>query len=349
MSGFLDIIASYDKCVPRLAAPILEPGAYLMLATRIELTAVASFPQNEFPRSEAYDRMVATLWLFYLPDDPHPHGCLIDSVVERLPWTSKFRLVTSPRKEIHLLKRQDMEHWQPSCSDTIQELIDLARAQKVLPRLGKRTEEHFPIVGATFDIGIERSAFSLFGTIGRGAHMTVYVRTEEGVKVWIPRRSATKSAYPGMLDQAVAGGVARGESPLECVIREAGEEAALPPDMVRKNVVAAGTVTWFNISDDRAGGEPGLMNPGILYVYDLQVGDDVVFGPVEGDIESFSLMAVDDVKECLRRGDFKPSCAMVMLDFLIRHGMITAENEKDYDAIVSRLHRRLPFRTSPSP
>lgn len=318
------------------------------LPARTKLTSFLSFPQNEVLGSEAYDRAIESLWLFYLPEDPHPHGCLIDSVVERMPWTSDFRLVTSPRKKVHLLKREDTENWQEACNDAIQRLVDLARERQVFPRLGKKTEEQFPIFGARFDIGIERSAFSLFGIIGRGAHMTVFVRAEQGLKFWIPRRAATKSTYPGMLDQAVAGGVARGESPLECIVREAGEEAALSAEMVRENVVAAGTVTWFNVSDETAGGEPGLMNPGILYVYDLQVGEDVVFEPVEGDIDSFSLMGFDDVKKCLCRGDFKPSCAMVMLDFFIRHGLITAENEKDYDTIVSRLHRRLPFRTSPS-
>lgn len=315
---------------------------------RLKLTHTHSFPQNEFNRSEAYDRMVESLWLFYLPDDPNPHGCLIDPVVERMPWTSDFRLTTSPRKEVHLLRREGSENWQQGCRDAVQELVDLARERKVFARLGKKTEEQFPIVGAGFDIGIERSAFSMFGIIGRGAHMTVYVRTEQGLKFWIPRRSATKSTYPGMLDQAVAGGVARGESSLECIVREAGEEAALSSEMVKENVVAAGTVTWFNVSDERAGGEPGLMNPGILYVYDLEVGEDVVFKSVEGDIDSFSLMGVDEVKQSLRRGDFKPSCATVMLDFFIRHGLITAENEKNYDVIVDRLHRRLPFRTSPS-
>lgn len=150
-----------------------------------------------------------------------------------------------------------------------------------------------------------------------------------------------------MLDQAVAGGVARGETPLECIIREAEEEAALDPEMVRSRIVAAGTVSWFNVSDEKAGGEVGLMNPGVLYVYDLEVGEDVMFKPVEGDIEAFTLMNVQQVQSALRKGKFKPSCAIVMLDFLIRHGLITAENEPYYQEIVSRLHRRLPFRTRP--
>lgn len=264
-----------------------------------------------------------------------------------MPWGPNFHVSTSPRKEVHLLKDKTAENWQKNCGESIQAVIDLARQTKVFPRLGKKTSEKFPIVGARFEIGIERSAFSLFGIIGRGAHMTVYVRTEEGLKFWIPRRSKSKSTYPGMLDQAVAGGVAMGETPLECIAREAEEEAALSADMVRENAAAAGTVSWFNVSDEKAGGEVGLMNPGVLYVYDLEVRQDVLFEPIEGDIDAFTLMGVNEVQSALRRGEFKPSCAMVMLDFLIRHGYITAENEPDYQEIVSRLHRRLPFKTRP--
>lgn len=262
-----------------------------------------------------------------------------------MPWTPNFRISKSPRKEVRLLKPETSENWQAACGEAIQELIDLAREQKVFPRLGKKTTEQFSIVGALFDIGIERSAFSLFGIVGQGAHMTVYTRTKDGLRFWIPRRSAKKSTYPNMLDQAVAGGVARGETPLACIIREAGEEANLCPDMVREKLVAAGTVSWFNVSDEKAGGEVGLMNPGILYVYDLEVGGEVEFKPVEDDIQSFSLVGVDEVLRALRNGEFKPSCAVVMLDFLVRHGIITAQSENDYGELVSRLHRKLPFRT----
>lgn len=264
-----------------------------------------------------------------------------------MPWTANFRISTSPRKQVHLLK-PDTEQWQVSCGDAIQELIDLAREQGLFPRLGKKTTEQFPIVGARFDIGIERSAFSLFGIIGQGAHMNVYTRTPDGqIEFWIARRSATKSTYPGMLDQAVAGGVARGETPLECIVREAGEEAGLSPERVRDEAVATGTVSWFNVSDERAGGEIGLMNPGVLYTYDLEVPSTLTeIQSAEGDISKFELMNLSDVLAALRQGAFKPSCAMVMLDFLIRRGLITAENEPDYGEIISRLHRKLPFRTN---
>jgi hypothetical protein len=35
-------------------------------------------------------------------------------------------------------------------------------------------------------------------------------------------------------------------------------------------------VEWFNVLDEEAGGEPGLINPVVLHVYDLEVRPDVV-------------------------------------------------------------------------
>lgn len=290
-------------------------------------------------------RQTSSLWSFFLPDDPRAHGFLLDSVVEKLPWTADFQLRSPTRKEVHLL-RGDGENWQVGCNQAIDGLLDLARAKHIFPRLGRKRDEQFPIVGARFDIGIERSASSLFGIIGQGAHMQVYTRTASGLKFWIPQRNPNKSTYPGMLDNTVAGGVAAGEMPFECLVREAAEEAAMPEEVVRRDARAAGTVTWFNISDERAGGELGLMNPGVLYVYDLEVGEDVMFKPVDDDVYAFHLMDTQEVMAAMARSEFKPVCALVMIDFFIRHGIMTAENEPDYVEIVSRLHRKLPFPTS---
>jgi hypothetical protein len=43
----------------------------------------------------------------------------------------------------------------------------------------------------------------------------------------------------------------------------------------------------------------------------------------------------------MAREQFKPSCAVVLLDFFIRHGILTAENEKYYAELISRIHRKL--------
>jgi 8-oxo-dGTP pyrophosphatase MutT (NUDIX family) len=306
-----------------------------------------SFPYHKLGDTYAYEQQIASLWKFFLPNDRRPHGFLLDSVVEKMPWTEGFRIVPAPYKEIHLLQ-SDGENWQEVCNRTIDNLLDIAREKGVFPKLGKKRDEKLPIVGAKFPVSIERSAATLFGIIGRGVHMTVYTRTESGLKFWVPQRNPNKSTYPGMLDNTVAGGVADGETPFECLLREASEEAALTEDPIRKNTHAAGTVSWFNVCDERAGGEPGLINPGVLYVYDLEVGQDVVFKPVDNDIYAFHLMDIQQVKYSMASGKFKPASANVMMDFFIRHGLITAEDDEDYIEIVSRLHRKMPFATTPS-
>ena len=207
--------------------------------------------------------------------------------------------------------------------------------------------ELYPVYGPDGELllDIERAASPLFGIVTYGVHMTAYVRAKEGIKLWIPRRAKNKQTYGGMLDNTVAGGISTGEEPFESLVREASEEASLPEDLVRRGVRAAGTVTYFYVRDERAGGEIGLLQPECQYVYDLEIGDEVLPKPGDNEVEDFYLWTVEEVQRALARGEFKPNCALVLLDFFVRHGILTQGNEKDYIEIVSRLHRRLEFPT----
>lgn len=192
---------------------------------------------------------------------------------------------------------------------------------------------------------VERAASVLLGVVTYGVHATVYVRDSadaDGIRVWTPRRSRAKSTYPGMLDNSVAGGLSAGEEPIEALVREAGEEASLEAGVARE-ARATGTVTYFHVRDERAGGETRLLQPECQYCYDLEVGPDVMLRPGDDEVEGFELLSVAEVREAMGRGEFKPNCALVMLDFFVRHGVLTAENERDYAEVVSRLHRFLEF------
>jgi len=127
------------------------------------------------------------------------------------------------------------------------------------------------------------------------------------------------------------------------MVREANEEASLPETLVRERTKAVGAVTYFHIRDERAGGETNLLQPEIQYVYDLELPEDVVPKPSDDEVEEFYLWDVGKVKEALRDGEFKPNCACVLLDFFVRHGILTQGNERDYLEIVGRLHRRMEF------
>lgn len=136
-----------------------------------------------------------------------------------------------------------------------------------------------------------------------------------------------------------------GEKVLDCLVREASEEASLSQKMVQENARACGMVSYFYLRDERAGGETGLCQPECEYVYDLELPPEVV--PVPGDNEAvdFRLLTVEEVRAALAEGKFKPNSAVVLLDFLVRHGILTSENEPRYIEVVSRLHRRLEFPT----
>lgn len=230
-------------------------------------------------------------------------------------------------------------------------------------------------------VQLRRSAAPLFGIANRGAHMTVYTRDPAtgAYRFWTPRRSAHLATYPGMLDNTVAGGVRAEETPLECILHEADEEASLPGDFVRRHVRAVGAVTYVtqtgsgggvdnNNNDNNnktkttgadadadtqtsvGGFDTGLCVPDVLYCYDLEIpadqADAVVPAPRDDEVECFYLWDLETTRAALARGEFKPNTALVLLDFFVRHGLLTEEDEPDYVEILARLHRRLPVPTA---
>ncbi|KFA77072.1 hypothetical protein S40288_07962 [Stachybotrys chartarum IBT 40288] len=193
---------------------------------------------------------------------------------------------------------------------------------------------------------MERIALGLLGCVRYGVHMIAYVDDPSapfGVRMWVPKRAADKSTFPGMLDNTVAGGLTTGEDPLECVIREADEEASLPDALVRRSAVRINTITYIYITDEEQIGEADFIYPECQWVFHIALPADVVPQPKDGEVESFSLCDVDEVKRDLAAGKYKPNCALCVLDFFVRRGILTEENEPRLAEIQRRLHRELPF------
>lgn len=206
----------------------------------------------------------------------------------------------------------------------------------------------YPVFGPNgeFLLEMERCASPLFGIVTYGVHVTCYVEDDKGLRIWVPRRARTKQTYAGMLDNTVAGGMSTGEPPSECVVREAMEEASLPEDVVKANAVATGCISYLYMRSPQAGGESDLIQPEVEYVYDIKLDPSVIPKPCDDEVEDFNLYTVEETKQALANGEFKPNCAMVLIDFFIRHGILTPENEPDYLMILARLHRKLEFPTA---
>jgi hypothetical protein len=290
-----------------------------------------------------------------LSPDTRPHGFIHPITVQRLPWPAAFT-IDDAAQTVTLSSPSAAE-----ANSALQAAVDAAINSKQFPTLNGLHSEHFIIPGAPNyadsatqgPIKIERFTASLFGIATRGAHLTAYVKHppnhndggggDERISIWVARRSKNLFTYPGLLDSTVAGGVKASDTPLDCILAEADEEARFSAAFVGPRVRHAGVVTLANRND-----RTGLFHGEILYVYDLdlsgtatrpELGDD-------GEVKEFVLM---DWQEVLRRmvaGEFKPNVCPIMIDFFIRHGLISPDNESRYVEICARLRRLLPMPTN---
>ncbi|KAF2803198.1 uncharacterized protein BDZ99DRAFT_427763 [Mytilinidion resinicola] len=299
---------------------------------------ITSLPHNEDERSSFYQ--------FLLPGDSRPHGYILPSTVKAMPWTDDFVVRHERPRTVQLLDSSKGRDTSNACNAALKKVISNATTSKAFKVLASPLHEDYRIIGANYPVQMERTASSLFGIAHRGAHMTVYTRTPEGMKIWVPRRAPNLFTYPNKLDTTVAGGVKAEHSPWECIVQEADEEASLPESLVRSQARSTGVLTYLAKSGQGDGGEFGLMVPDCIYVFDLEVAEDVICKPKDGEVKEFYLWDVESVKAALSKAEFKTNCAAVMIDFFIRHGIITDENEKDYLEIMSRMHRKLPVPTS---
>lgn len=181
---------------------------------------------------------------------------------------------------------------------------------------------------------MERAAVPRLGVRAYGVHMNGYVRTPGGLKMWVARRSRTKPTFPGMLDNMVAGGQPIELSLFENLVKECGEEAGIPPALARR-AVAVGAVSY--VAEVAEG-----LKPDVQFCFDLELPADFAPKPVDGEIESFALLPIAEVADLVARTrEFKFNCNLVVIDFLVRHGVVAPE-EPDYLAIVAGLRQGAP-------
>ncbi|TID14857.1 hypothetical protein CANINC_004528 [Pichia inconspicua] len=194
---------------------------------------------------------------------------------------------------------------------------------------------------------LERSMCPLLGVVMYGVHINGYVKDEHGnYSLWIPRRAKDKPTYPGMLDNTVGGGLGFPYGPLETVYKECYEEAGLEVSYLKEKLFSCGMISYFyQLKPYDFQSELGLVQPEVEYIYDIEMDSETVPHPVDNESEDFRLMPIEEVKVRLFNGEFKDNCGAVIVDFMIRHSLLTPELEPDYLEINNRLHRFLPFPT----
>ncbi|CAB0029540.1 unnamed protein product [Trichogramma brassicae] len=183
---------------------------------------------------------------------------------------------------------------------------------------------------------MDRSATSLFGIRKYGVDINGYVIDPvKGLSIWLQKRSPKKQTWPSFWDNCVSGGLSVGFGIHETAIKEAAEEAGIPNHLLTK-LKSGGCISIFFESNR------GLF-PNTEFVFDLELPLDFVPTNNDGEVETFELLPVSECLERILSSNFKTTSVPVSLDFFIRHGVITPENEPNFIQIMELLH--VPLQT----
>ena len=162
---------------------------------------------------------------------------------------------------------------------------------------------------------IDRGAIPSFGVEATGVHLNGLVRRADGLHLWVARRAANKTLDPGKLDHVVAGGVPAGLSPMETLVKEAAEEAAIPA-VLASQARHVGEVRY-------AMERPEGLRRDHLHCYDLELSPDFMPQAADGEVESFELWPIERAVAAVQdTDDFKFNVNLVLIDLFVRLGLV---------------------------
>jgi 8-oxo-dGTP pyrophosphatase MutT (NUDIX family) len=173
---------------------------------------------------------------------------------------------------------------------------------------------------------IERAASRYFGFTMFACHLNG-ITTRNGVPhMWLAKRAATKHQDPGMLDNLVAGRIARGFTPAETIIKESFEEAGIVGAIISQ-LRAVGALKSCRPVDE------GLHEE-VMFAYDIALPEHFTPQNQDGEVAEFLCVSIPHLMGMLEHGaQFTIDAALVMVDFLIRHGHIDAARDDYLDLI----------------
>ncbi len=199
------------------------------------------------------------------------------------------------------------------------ELYDMARrlAEQGVFRFRDETFDVRAVPDGAVLAQLDRGALPAMGVRAEGVHLNGLIQRDDGLWVWVARRAAHKLLDPGKLDHLVGGGVPAGLSPLETLVKEADEEAAIPASLI------AGAVPVARLS--YAMERPEGLRRDRLHCYDLLLPESFVPHPRDGEVEAFELWPLHRVLDEVRQSNmFKFNVNLVLIDLFLRKGLLDA-------------------------
>jgi 8-oxo-dGTP pyrophosphatase MutT (NUDIX family) len=221
-------------------------------------------------------------------------------------------------------------------SDAFADIAATLRSEGALPAW---RDELFAIstrFGAPPLFVIERGAARFFGLPTYAVHVNGVTHDGGATRMWLARRSPAKAVDPGLLDNLVGGGIAAGFRVDQTLVKEAFEEAGID-EAVARQARSAGVVHSVKPMFD------GLQRE-MLFVHDLVLPRDFVPANQDGEAVEHRLLdlpaAANTIAATRGRDETTVDASLVVLDYLIRHGHVPADDAA-YCNLDALLHRRV--------
>jgi len=146
--------------------------------------------------------------------------------------------------------------------------------------------------------------------------------------VWVGKRAETKATWPGRMDALAAGGLAAGMLPRQAMLNECREEAGIDGELAN-GLKAVSAVGYTGFNDDMWG-----LKRDQLFCFDLEIPADFKPVPLDGEMDGFKKLPVADLVNMLEvpvsdddsDNAWKPNVGVVLVDFLVRHGFVDADD-----------------------
>ncbi len=178
-----------------------------------------------------------------------------------------------------------------------------------------------------------RYAFSFWGIPLLAVHLNGWQKKGEARYMWAARRSLEAKVHPGTLDHLVCGAVVHGLGVAENLYKEAKEEAGMARAL-SSQAHPVGLVSCALV-------EHRSFKRFVPFMYDLQLPTSFRPANEDGALSEFFLLRVASFLEAPELlAQFKPTCRLVIVSFLIRHGYLTPDAPY-YIPIVQCLSRAL--------
>jgi hypothetical protein len=143
--------------------------------------------------------------------------------------------------------------------------------------------------------------------------------------------------YPDKLNSIMCGSRRAGKSPLECIARKCFDKAFLPIEYTRAKIRAC-SVLRYQMTRTDEGKE--VCQDQVQCLREMQMGKDSLLVPGNGEGHEFGFMALEEVANALRKGEFRNDCSVMWMAFLVRRGHLNAKNGTNLVEIEAREHRR---------